>query len=406
MANGLTQQQLDRDAEKFNDLYGPERIEAVAVGQNWSTAFKKDVHGYRDTIERETGEEWELVEQKDDDNVLFQNLATGETIEVDAITGEFSPIRAPGDTGGPAGGSEGGAGGGSSPGPGTVINTSGATNPLEAQLGSKFRVMGINLSDPDDEDSSPSNILLQYEDGRTVRLYSGDAVPGFEDLIVGEIAWFRKPNHEELEWWNQTDLGVEFSTPGADGLDTIMVPDEEPKFLSGGTVSWAKPEPVPEPESSNEDSSILEDGLPPMLYAPRPHTQAIQDQIKMLLKMQTLINRQAFEAQLEDSSMNDEEHGAAIRGFDELQNEDWDNLPYDKPNMQDVTVESYGGSGENLMIDFTDYSSGATYQYHPNKPPNEQWDYFSAEDMEEMDLALEDAIDTGDVTYDPMLEDL
>jgi hypothetical protein len=402
MANGLTQQQLEKDAEKFNDLYGPERIESVAVGQGWSTAFKKDVHGYRDKIERDTGEEWELVEQKDDDNVLFQNLDTGETIEVDAITGEFSPIRAAGDTGGPAGGSEGGAGGGSSPGPGTVINTSGATNNLEAQLGSKFRVMGINLSDPDDEDSLESNILLQYEDGRTVRLYSGDAVPGFEDLIVGEIAWFRKPNHEELEWWNQTDLGVEFSTPGADGLDTIMVADEEPKFLSGGTVSWAKPEPVPEPEPSNEDPPILEDGFPFGLGI----SETLLQGVKAALELQIQRRGEDFKQQLDDSGMNSEERGAALTGFDQLQNEDWDNLPYDKPNMQDVMVESYGGSGENLAIDFTDYSSGATYQYHPNRPPDDQWDYISAEEMEEMNVALEDAVDTGDVTYDPRFGEL
>ena len=116
---------------------------------------------------------------------------------------------------------------------------------LERILGQSFRVMSISTSHPDDEEKFPSSIVIQYPDGSTSRLYSGESVPGRPGVIVGEIGYHARPDWKERPRWDQMVHGVEFATPGSEGESVVMTTtsgrDEQPRgaiFDYGNVSDW------------------------------------------------------------------------------------------------------------------------------------------------------------------------
>lgn len=84
--------------DRFGGTFGAERIEAVAVGEEWPQEVKDAVHGHREAL----GEDYELVESipsiapdnpfnaKTPDSLLFES-PDGGLISVDYNTGEVTP---------------------------------------------------------------------------------------------------------------------------------------------------------------------------------------------------------------------------------------------------------------------------------------------------------------------------
>ena len=78
---------LEEDASKFLDTYDHDRINQVAVGQEWKESDRDAAHGYLDKLKKQDPGDWQLIEQTDGGELIFQDFDTQQKVSVEQSSG-------------------------------------------------------------------------------------------------------------------------------------------------------------------------------------------------------------------------------------------------------------------------------------------------------------------------------